>query len=37
MGFRCFDLDALSEQEPHDQLSPPGMIGEAVAQWPQTR
>lgn len=23
MGFRCFDLDVLSEREPHDQLGPP--------------
>jgi hypothetical protein len=32
MGFRCFDLDALSEQEPLDRLGPPGNPADLVSR-----
>jgi hypothetical protein len=32
MGFRSFDLDALSEQEPHDRLGPPGNPADLVSR-----
>jgi hypothetical protein len=30
MGFRSFDLDEFSEQEPHDQPNPPGNPADLV-------
>lgn len=32
MGFRCFDLDAFAEQEPHNQLDQPGNPTDLVSR-----
>jgi hypothetical protein len=39
MGFRCFDLDALSDRPDAHRWSDDGgdTVGQAMAQWPRPR